>query len=76
MSVNRSPCQFVPCIDYEHNMVAHVKYPQIMLKTIEIWDMSTHCSIGKTCSFIIIVGTQTTVSTLSLCHVFNKTILS
>ena len=49
-------------------MVAHVKYPQIMLKTIEIWDMSTHCLLGKTCPFIIIVGTQTNVSTL-LAHV-------
>ena len=39
--------------------------PHIMLKTIKIWDMSTHCSLGKTCPIIIIIVTQTIVSTLS-----------
>ena len=76
MSVNKSPCKCVPYIYYEHNMVAHMKYPQIMLKIIEIWDMSTHFSLGKTCPFTIILGTQTIVSKLSWCQVFNKTILS
>ena len=42
-----------------------LRYCETCLKTIEIWDMSKHCSLGKTCPFIIIVGTQTTVSTLS-----------
>ena len=48
----------------------------LYIKTIEIGDMSTRCSHGQTCSFIIIVGTQTTVSTLSRCQIFNKSILS
>ena len=52
-------CQVVPYIKYKHNIVAYIKYLQIMLKTIEICDMSTHCLLGKTRPFIIIVGTQT-----------------